>query len=57
MFVSGGSSQQIADTGNAVRDILGRILSQTEIVALADRDDKTPRKSTNSKVSFFPNVT
>ena len=41
VFGSGGSSQQVADTGNAVRDILGRILPQTKIVALADRDDKT----------------
>ena len=44
VFVSGGSSQQVADTGNTVKDILGRVLPQTKIVALADRDDKTPQE-------------
>ena len=44
VFVSGGSSQQVADTGNSVKDILGRILPQTKIVALADRDGKTPQE-------------
>ena len=43
-FVSGGSSRQIAETGNSVEDILGRILPRTKIVALADRDDKTPQE-------------
>ena len=44
VFVSGGSSQQVADTGSSVRDILERILPQTKIVALADRDSKTPQE-------------
>ena len=44
VFVSGGSSQQVVDTGNSVTDILKRILPQTKIVALADRDDKTPQE-------------
>ena len=44
VFVSGGSSQQVADTGNSVRDILGRIVPQTKIVPLADRDNKTPQE-------------
>ena len=41
-FVSGGSSQQVAATGNSVREILAHILPQTTVVALADRDDKSP---------------
>lgn len=41
LFVSGGSSQQIARTGVSVRDALSRILPATKIVALADRDDKS----------------
>lgn len=44
VFVSGGSSQQVAETGNTVTDILKRILPQTKTVALADRDDKTPQE-------------
>lgn len=44
VFVSGGSSRQVTDTGNSVRDILGRILPQTKIVALVDRDGKTPQE-------------
>jgi hypothetical protein len=44
VFVSGGSSQQVVDTGNTVTDILQQILPQTKIVALADRDDKTPQE-------------
>ena len=43
-FVSGGSSQQIESTGNSVREILGRILPRTQVVALADRDDKSPEE-------------
>ena len=44
VFVSGGSSQQVADTGNSVRDILGRILPHTKVFALADRDDMAPQE-------------
>ena len=44
VFVSGGSSQQVTDTGNSVREILERILPQTTIVPLSDRDDKTPQE-------------
>lgn len=41
LFVSGGSSQQVAATGLSVRDVLGRILPTAKILALADRDDKS----------------
>ena len=44
VFISGGSSKQVAGTGNSVRDILGRILPKTKIIALADRDSKTPHE-------------
>lgn len=43
-FVSGGSSQQVAATGNSISDILGRILPRTKVVALADRDSKTQQE-------------
>ena len=43
-FVSGGSSQQVAATSNSVSDILGHILPRTKVVALADRDDKSPQE-------------
>ena len=32
-------------SGNSVRDILGRILPQAKIIALADRDGKTPQEA------------
>ena len=41
LFVSGGSSQQVAATGLSVRDVLCRILPTARILALADRDDKS----------------
>jgi energy-coupling factor transporter ATP-binding protein EcfA2 len=41
LFVSGGSSQQIAATGFSVREILSRILPTSRVFALADRDDKS----------------
>lgn len=40
VFVSGGSSQQIAGTENLVRRVLERILPETKVITLADRDDK-----------------
>ena len=43
-FVSGGSSQQVAATGNSVSDILEHILPRTKVVALADRDDKSSQE-------------
>ena len=43
-FVSGGSSQQVAATGNSVSGILEHILPRTRVVALADRDDKSPQQ-------------
>jgi len=41
LFVSGGSSLQVADTGISVREILSRVLPNTKIIPLADRDDKS----------------
>lgn len=41
LFVSGGSSQQVAAVGVSVRNALGPILPTTKILALADRDDKS----------------
>jgi predicted ATPase len=41
LFVSGGSSQQVAITGVSVRDALSRILPMAKILALSDRDDKS----------------
>ena len=41
LFVSGGSSQQVAVTGASVRGVLGKVAPATKIVALADRDDKS----------------
>ena len=40
VFVSGGSSNQVADTGNSVRLILERILPYSKVISLADRDGK-----------------
>ena len=42
VFISGGSSQQVAATGVSVRGTLGRILPTAKIFALVDRDDKSP---------------
>jgi hypothetical protein len=41
LFMSGGSSQQVAATGVSVRETLSPILRTTKILALADRDDKS----------------
>ena len=51
VFVSGGSSGQVATTGNSLRGILERILPQTKVCALADRDDKT-----NEEVAQFKGI-
>ena len=44
VFVSGGSSEQVANTGNSVKDILKGVLPRTRVVALVDRDDKTQQE-------------
>ncbi|MCP5540244.1 MAG: AAA family ATPase [Akkermansiaceae bacterium] len=41
LFVSGGSSSQVAATGVSVKDALGRILPTSRFASLADRDDKS----------------
>ena len=41
VFVSGGNSTQVAEASGSLRRILERVLPQTEVIALADRDDKS----------------
>ena len=41
IFVSGGNSAQVAEMGGSLRGLLERVLPQTEVIALADRDDKS----------------
>ncbi len=44
VFVSGGSSREVAITGNSVKSILEGVLPRTKVVALIDRDDKTQQE-------------
>jgi hypothetical protein len=46
LFISGGSSHQVAATGISVRDALTRILPTAKVLALCDRDDKSPDEVT-----------
>ena len=48
VFISGGNSQQVEETGNSVRNILERVLPKTRVVSLADRDDKSPEEVARS---------
>ena len=41
VFVSGGNSTQVVETGGSLRGLLERVLPQTKVIALADRDDKS----------------
>ena len=41
VFVAGGNSMQVAGTGSSLRDVLDRVLPDTKVVALVDRDDKS----------------
>ncbi len=52
VFVSGGNSTQIAVTGNSLRSVLERILPQTRVIALADRDDNS-----DEQVAQFDGIT
>ena len=52
VFVSGGNSAQVAETGGSLRGLLERVLPQTVIVALADRDDKS-----DDEVAEFDGIT
>ena len=52
VFVSGGNSAQVAETAGSIRGLLERVLPQTEIVALADRDDKS-----DDEVAEFDGIT
>ena len=40
-FVSGGSADQVAQTGNSLKGILERVVPGTRVIALADRDDRS----------------
>ena len=44
VFISGGSSNQVATIATGVRTALGNISSRSQIVALCDRDDKSERE-------------
>ena len=41
VFISGGSAQEVAGAGVSIREALGRILPQTKIVSLVDRDERS----------------
>jgi len=44
VFISGGSSEQVASTGVSVRDALCQILPAARIVPLMDRDERSPNE-------------
>lgn len=44
LFVSGGSSNQVATSGVSVRQTLVNILPSAQIIALCDRDDKSDQE-------------
>lgn len=41
LFISGGSSEEVAKNAISTRDVLRQILPSTKVVALADRDDRS----------------
>ncbi len=41
VFVAGGNSTQVAETGSSLRGVLDRVIPYTKVVALIDRDDKS----------------
>ena len=41
VFVAGGNSMQVAETGSTLRGLLDRVLPHTNVVDLVDRDDKS----------------
>ncbi|MDQ3012439.1 MAG: AAA family ATPase [Acidobacteriota bacterium] len=51
LFVSGGSSNQVASTGVSVRETLSRILPSAKIWSLADRDDKSDKEVAEMEAS------
>lgn len=44
VFVSGGSSNQVAAVGASVRSALDDIASSARVISLCDRDDKSPQE-------------
>ncbi len=46
VFVAGGNSEQVEQTGSLVQGILERALPKTKVIALADRDDKSQEEIT-----------
>ena len=51
LFVSGGSSNQVAATGVSVRDALSRILPASQFTSLMDRDDKTSTEVQETEIN------
>ena len=47
VFVSGGSSNQVAQTGNTVGGILERIFPEANVTVVVDRDSKTQKEITD----------
>lgn len=46
LFISGGSSNQIASSGVSIRQTLANIIPTSKILAVCDRDDKSPAEVT-----------
>jgi hypothetical protein len=44
LFVSGGSANQVAASGISIRQTLQNIMPNAKIIALCDRDDKSPEE-------------
>lgn len=44
LFISGGAANQVAASGVSIRETLSRIVPTARILALADRDDKSPQE-------------
>jgi energy-coupling factor transporter ATP-binding protein EcfA2 len=42
LFISGGSANQVAASGVSIRQTLGDILPSARVLAMCDRDDKSP---------------
>ena len=52
VFVAGGNSTQVLETGCSLRGLLDRVLPETKVIALVDRDDKS-----DDEVAQFEGIT
>ena len=52
VFVAGGNSTQVLETGGSLRGLLERVLPETKVIALVDRDDKS-----DDEVAQFEGIT